>query len=146
LDDKVWKCRTIGVRMLAVYKPLRPCNVAGCRGLTQGKYCDQHKDREQQDEAERQRYYDRYKRDKQAAAFYNSSAWKRLREQALIRDNGLCQECLKEKKITPAFVVDHILPLKLFWHLRLTLNNLRSLCGSCHSKKTIEDVRRYGKE
>ncbi|MCU6709413.1 HNH endonuclease [Paenibacillus sp. J5C_2022] len=61
----------------------------------------------------------------------------------MIRDNYLCQNCLDVKRFVNADVVDHTLPISLRWDLRLTLNNLRSLCHACHNAKTAEDKRRY---
>ncbi|HHY28443.1 MAG TPA: HNH endonuclease [Desulfitobacterium dehalogenans] len=125
-------------------KPMRPCRKTGCRNLTRDGYCQEHQYIAEQKERERQKYYDRYQRDQQAAKFYKSKEWELVRDQALIRDHGLCQDCLDEKQITPAVPVDHIIPLKVAWHLRLTLSNLRSLCSRHHAIKTAEDKRKYG--
>lgn len=81
------------------------------------------------------RYYDRYKRDKTSRAFYKSTAWELAREQALIRDNYLCQHCIKRKRLTPADMVHHIKPISDHPDLALVLENLLSLCNSCHNKE-----------
>ncbi|ASA22094.1 endonuclease [Paenibacillus donghaensis] len=81
------------------------------------------------------RYYDRYKRDKGSRAFYRSTAWETARVQALIRDNYLCQHCIKRKKLTPADMVHHIKPLSDYPDLALVLENLLSLCNGCHNKE-----------
>jgi len=120
-------------------KPKKPCSAPMCRELTTERYCASHAHKA----AEQTRYYDRYERDKAATAFYHSIEWISTREQALIRDHHLCQDCLKNKRIAPAVIVDHIEPLRLFWHLRIVLSNLRSLCRSCHNRKTAEDKKRY---
>jgi 5-methylcytosine-specific restriction enzyme A len=125
-------------------KPLRPCNKIGCSSLTRERYCEEHKHKEQQSKAERHRYYDKHIRDKKAREFYHSKEWERVRQAALMRDNYLCQDCLEEKRITPADVVDHIKPVRQFWNLRLSLSNLRSLCHAHHNKKTAEDKKKYG--
>jgi 5-methylcytosine-specific restriction enzyme A len=125
-------------------RPKKPCSVPGCPNLTQGRYCEQHKHKEQQDKAERHRYYDEHIRDRKAREFYHSKEWQRVRQAALMRDNYLCQDCLEEKRITPADVVDHIKPVRWFWHLRLELSNTRSLCHAHHNKKTAEDKKKYG--
>jgi 5-methylcytosine-specific restriction enzyme A len=122
-------------------RPKKPCSVPGCPNLTQGRYCEQHKHKEQQDKAERNRYYDEHIRDQKAREFYHSKEWQRVRQAALMRDNYLCQDCLKEKRITPADVVDHIVPVKVDWSKRLSLDNLQSLCHRCHNRKTAEDKR-----
>ena len=83
------------------------------------------------------KYYDRHKRNKERASFYHSVAWEKCRLLALERDNFLCQDCLKNNKITPADMVHHIKELKDYPQLSLTLSNLISLCNSCHNKKHI---------
>lgn len=93
--------------------------------------------------SERHKLYDKHRRDKETASFYSSSAWQKVREQALIRDKGLCLRCVKKKKITHADMVDHIIPIKVMWEYRLDLENLQSLCNHCHSIKTIEDKKIY---
>jgi len=50
-----------------------------------------------------------------------------------MRDNYLCQECMKVKRIRTADMVHHIKELRTHWHLRLVLSNLLSLCNSCHN-------------
>ncbi|HLT52423.1 MAG TPA: HNH endonuclease signature motif containing protein [Flavobacteriaceae bacterium] len=115
----------------------------GCRNLTTGKYCDQHQDKLLEEKRYRNKQYDRYKRDKEATAFYNSIQWRALRYQAMVRDNHLCQHCIKDKKITYAEVVDHIIPIKVDWSKRLKKSNLQSLCDTCHKSKTAEDKRKY---
>jgi len=92
---------------------------------------------------ERHKLYDRYRRDKEAAAFYNTKAWRLRRDEALLRDFGLCQHCFKEKKITLATEVDHIIPIRVEWDFRLALDNLQSLCHRCHTIKTLEDKKKY---
>ncbi|MFD2446393.1 HNH endonuclease [Bacillus sp. CGMCC 1.16607] len=113
-------------------RPLRPCNRQGCGQLTYDGYCDQHK----QVKTENNRYYDKYHRSDRTKQFYHSATWKRARELIKIRDNGLCVQCLNEKRITLGTIVDHIIPVKLDWNKRLDEDNLQLLCQSCHNKKT----------
>jgi len=115
-------------------KPKRPCSRAGCRKLTTERYCDEHQPAADQERKDRHRYYDRHQRDKKAAMFYKSIEWLRVRQQALIRDHGLCQDCLLEQRITPADMVHHKIPVRMDWELRLRLDNLVSLCNRCHAK------------
>jgi 5-methylcytosine-specific restriction enzyme A len=125
-------------------KPLKPCATIRCSNLTIDRYCEEHKEIQVKYQADRYKHYDRTSRDKKAAAFYNSKEWERTRQQALIRDNGLCLSCLMNKEITMADMVDHIVPIKIAWHLRTNLNNLQSLCNACHRAKTEADKRKYG--
>lgn len=87
--------------------------------------------------------YDKYIRDKDIAKFYSSKAWQLIRRKVLARDGGICLECLKDERLTFASECDHILPIRYYWHLRLNLDNLQSLCSVCHRTKTAEDKRRY---
>ena len=125
-------------------RPKRPCAKPGCPNLTTEKYCQEHQALAGQDRKDRHALYDKYKRDKKAAEFYKSVAWLKVRQQRLIKDKGLCQDCLEKKKISMATEVDHIIPVKVRWDLRLNLDNLRSLCHRCHMKKTAEDKKKYG--
>lgn len=113
-------------------RPLKPCSKCGCRNLTTSRYCDEHRNEWQSQE----RYYDRHQRNKKSDTFYHSAAWKKARNVIKVRDNGLCQECLRDKRITIGTIVDHIIPLKQDWHKRLDESNLQLLCQSCHNKKT----------
>ena len=67
---------------------------------------------------------------------------RRWRQRVLDRDNHLCQACLRNDKLTPAKVADHIVP-----HQRggaqYDLNNGQALCLPCHARKTNRE-RRHG--
>ena len=55
---------------------------------------------------------------------------------AYLRQYPLCAECKREGKLTPATVVDHIIPHRgdqgLFWDM----GNWQGLCTTCHNRKT----------
>ena len=61
--------------------------------------------------------------------------WRRARK-AFLQRHPLCAECMKEGKLTPATVVDHIVPHRgdprLFWDEK----NWQPLCKECHDRKT----------
>ena len=68
-----------------------------------------------------------------AKAFYNSTAWKRVRAYVIIRDHGLCHECGHAgyivhhvKELTPSNVHNK--------HIALDPKNLVYLCKDCHNK------------
>ncbi|WP_278244315.1 HNH endonuclease [Caldisalinibacter kiritimatiensis] len=58
----------------------------------------------------------------------------------------LCVECEKNGELTPATVVDHIVPHHgdeaLFWNE----DNLQSLCKLCHDRKTAKEDGRWGRK
>lgn len=67
----------------------------------------------------------------------NNAAWRRLRAQVLA-DEPLCRRCAEQGRLVPATDVDHI-DSDSGNNQR---ENLQSLCHSCHSIKTNEDM--YG--
>ena len=75
------------------------------------------------------RYYDANVRDKKTTTFYNSKPWRVLSHTVLQRDEYKCQECGKI-----ASEVHHVIPVKDEWLKRFDINNLISLCASCHNK------------
>jgi len=105
--------------------PKRPCRYAGCPNLCEhGVYCKEH-----------QRLFgDDTIRGGADARGYDAS-WCKART-LFLRQHPLCVECRKEGKLTPATVVDHIIPHRgdkaLFWDI----NNWQPLCATHHNKKT----------
>jgi 5-methylcytosine-specific restriction protein A len=54
----------------------------------------------------------------------------------ITRLRRLCQDCLAQKRLTPATEVHHEVPIDVDPSRRLDLTNLRSLCKPCHSAIT----------
>lgn len=69
--------------------------------------------------------------------FYNKAVWQRLRAAHLAK-HPLCVECKRLGALTPANVVDHIIPLTLenYGKMGLDPTNLQSLCYAHHQLKT----------
>lgn len=70
-----------------------------------------------------------------AKSFYTSTAWRRVRKEALIRDMFTCAICYGRaeevhhiKELTPLNISDP--------NIALNLNNLVSLCHNCHTSLT----------
>ena len=82
-----------------------------------------------------------------ARKFYRSSAWRNVRGYVFIRDQMLCQDCLKRGVYTPAAEVHHIIELTPdnIHDEDITLNpdNLVSLCKACHYARHNPNARRY---
>ena len=104
--------------------PKRPCRYPGCPNLCEsGTYCPEHSaespDRLRGSAAERG--YD--------------AKWRRARKLFLQR-HPLCANCLSQGIVTPATVVDHIVPHRgdhrLFWDEQ----DWQPLCKACHDRKT----------
>ena len=113
------------------WKPDVPCRVPGCPGLGSGGYCARHKAERAESRAEKDRRYNA-KRPSASAQGYGSR-WRRLRLMVL-REVPWCEDCG-----AVATEVDHVLALKKGGTNERT--NLRSLCLSCHSRKTAREDR-----
>jgi len=72
---------------------------------------------------------------KRNTRFYSSKKWRRVRESKL-SINPLCQDCETLEIIEPANHVDHVIAINDGGEL-FDLDNLRSLCLRCHSRKTV---------
>ena len=104
-------------------KPKRPCSHPGCPNLCDGQYCDKHR-------IEERRKYDRYERSPDINKKYGH-AWRRIRDR-YAASHPLCEMCLKAGRLTPVQEVHHILPVSQGG--THAMDNLMSLCQSCHTK------------
>lgn len=72
-------------------------------------------------------------------SFYKSKTWKKIREYIFKRDNGLCQDCLENGRLTPGKEVHHIIHLEPSnmndSEITLGENNLKLLCKECHHRR-----------
>ena len=104
-------------------KPLKPCRYPGCPKLTSGLYCEDH-------QGIMDRNYNQYTRSANHNKKYGR-AWKRIRDRYAAA-HPLCEQCLKEGRLTPVEEVHHILPISQGG--THDASNLMSLCQSCHTK------------
>lgn len=103
------------------YAPKRPCRYPGCPNVCKsGVYCDEHRPL--------------FVRESPAARGYDAR-WQKARK-LYLKVHPLCAECYKNGKLTPATVVDHVIPHRgdqtLFWDE----TNWQPLCKNCHDHKT----------
>ncbi|MBO8183625.1 MAG: HNH endonuclease [Archaeoglobus sp.] len=112
-------------------RPKKPCSYPGCPELVEAgeRYCLKHK-------RQHQRQYDQ-QRGTAAQRGYDAR-WRRARKRFLA-ENPLCVECMKEGRLTPATVVDHIVPHKGNYELFWDESNWQPLCKRCHDKKTARE-------
>lgn len=88
------------------------------------------------------------KYDKEVKPFYRTAAWRRVRQLALIRDGAMCCECMRRMRdgsgtrVRRATMVHHIIPIDQRPDLALDLDNLESLCDSCHNREHPEKGKR----
>lgn len=81
---------------------------------------------------------------KESLPFYHTAAWRKVRQMALMRDGGMCQDCMDRLRAGYGFhprraeMVHHIIPVSERPDLALDLNNLRSLCNACHAAEHPE--------
>jgi len=84
---------------------------------------------------EREKLYNEHSRNKESASIYNSTRWRRLRKEILMRDLFACAKCgcvVTVKKRD--YAIDHIIPLTKNGDA-YDKNNLQVLCTSCHNEK-----------
>lgn len=108
-------------------KPKKPCKHPGCPKLTEGIYCNEHREVHRSDRmASNKRGYD--------------SRWRRARKRFL-SVHPLCERCKENNILVAATVVDHIIPHRgddrLFWDEL----NWQALCKHCHDSKTMTEDR-----
>ncbi|UNC91686.1 HNH endonuclease signature motif containing protein [Candidatus Contubernalis alkaliaceticus] len=75
---------------------------------------------------------------KKVNPFYKTTAWLKFRAFILVRDNYLCQHCLRKKRLRTANIVHHKKPIELFPERALEPDNCESVCPSCHNKEHPE--------
>ena len=110
-------------------------------------YLEKRKQWGQRNKQKQKRYNKvlRYSNDRsERESFYHTKAWKSLRKQALERDNHQCQYCKFQAKVSPAKIVDHIVPTQFNENKMKDLSNLASSCQKCHDKKTRWEQAYYG--
>ena len=109
-------------------KPLRKCKYPGCRMLTSEGWCPAHKPKVAR---------------KESAAWHHLYTdpryhWAERRTDQLIRE-PFCRECAKRDLRVPATDADHIVPHRGDVFQFMT-GQLQSLCRSCHSCKTMQEM------
>lgn len=118
----------------------KPCRHSGCGVLVRdgGSYCQAHK------KVVRKQVEDRRESSTKRGYGYK---WQQAREQFL-REHPLCEcpECQCGKlRVTPATVVDHIIPhkgdAKLFWDRK----NWQAMAKQCHDRKTAREDGGWGR-
>lgn len=108
-----------------VSRPLRPCSYPGCSALVKSGKCEQHSKQGQQQ-------YDKQRLNFRQRGY--SSNWDKVRLIKL-RQDPLCEDCLKVNSVTPAKLVHHDKTVRERPDLTYNMDNLVSLCEACHGKR-----------
>jgi 5-methylcytosine-specific restriction protein A len=110
---------------------LKPCTVPRCPELVENGRCKRHR------RPKAKRRFD-YKRDQAtrgtAAQRGYDRRWRKLRDD-YASTHPYCESPEHQGKYVPMKVVDHCVPIRQGGP-RLSRQNLQSLCGKCHAKKT----------
>ena len=101
-------------------RPLKACRHSGCPNLTGGRYCAEHAKEHQRPSAGKRGYDGRW----------------RKRSKLFLKARPLCESCLEQNELTPATVVDHIIPHRGEPALMWSESNWQPLCKRCHDRKT----------
>jgi 5-methylcytosine-specific restriction protein A len=98
------------------------CAYPGCPTKTPTARCPKHT---QQQERDRPLF--------DARRWYRTTAWARLRRQVFTRDGYTCKDC---QLVTAYPHCDHIIPHRADKAKFFDINNLQTMCGACHGRKT----------
>lgn len=126
------------------------CNRQGCNRLVPLgiKYCEIHAAIKAAEDKGRHKAYDKYHRNQEAKAFYNSTEWQYARAAALARDNNIdIYLYIMEGRAVPASTVHHIIELSEDYQKRCDPDNLISMSEQTHSMvgKAYNDNKRKKK-
>lgn len=115
-------CRFEVIEMLKKF-----CLYSGCKALVENGYCEKHTKSKQ--------VYDQYRGSSTERGY--DARWRRYRV-SFLKEHPLCAQCLKENKVTPATVVDHIKDHKGDYDLFWDTDNHQPLCKRHHDRKTAQ--------
>ena len=113
----------------------KQCSVGGCNNIavTDSYRCEKHP----LSYTPKKEYSHHYHQGKN---IYSSARWTKLSKQ-FRKHNPLCACCFERGIYTPCTLVDHIVEIKDGgdpWDI----DNLQSMCNSCHNTKTGEEVKK----
>ncbi len=112
------------------------CKKAGCgRTCAQNKnYCSLHSDLEN-----KQKIFTYREKSKAYHNLYETYRWKTFSKDFL-KSHPFCYICGAKSQ-----VVDHIVPHRGDLSLFYDVNNVQTLCASCHSRKTLKENNNFHK-
>lgn len=85
---------------------------------------------------QQQKFYNKYKRDKEANSFYHNKQWEHLAKLVKEQAYFTC-ECCGHTYDKPRYLIsDHIVPRKIDKRKQLDRDNIWCICQECHYWKT----------
>lgn len=107
----------------------KACRVRGCRFVTvdPSGYCDKHVGQG----------WKNYSKGQSSSERGYGAEWRKLRNQVVKRDKGLCQQCKREGIYRPGSSVDHVIA-KAHGGTD-ALSNLECICTEHHRAKTARE-------
>lgn len=105
-----------------------PCKLQGCHRIATNDngYCTAH----------RSNSHRLSERTQERLPIYKTAAWQKLRLHALKR-SPICQDCT----VKAASIVHHIKQARDYPELQFDLDNLQTLCVTCHNRKSQQEQR-----
>ena len=107
------------------------CRAFGCtnRAMQGSAYCDQHN-------TTKAGYKPARYIGTEQQGFYGGSRWRKTSANKL-KQTPYCERCYAAGKLTPAFLVHHVIPL-VDGGAQYDNDNLQSLCPACHAETHAE--------
>ncbi len=91
---------------------------------------------------EADRRYDQRRDQTEERQWIHSPRWRKA-SKLFLEEHPLCVECERQRRITAAYLVDHIIPHEGNYDLFWDQSNWQGLCNPCHEEKHKGD--RWGR-
>lgn len=88
--------------------------------------------------SKRNKAYNSSLRNKEQEKVYHTKQWDIAKRQVALRDNSLCRLCFSNRSWTASQLVHHIVEVEEDTTLVYSVDNLISLCESCHQQVHAE--------
>lgn len=109
------------------------CKHRGCYELVDSGrgYCDAHINERGKQSREVNTTYNQQRPERHR--FYHTKEWKQLRKKKVAK-TPYCERCKAKGVYRPVEIVHHKIEIEQDWSKRLEIDNLESVCRSCHNE------------